>query len=83
MTPDTRSSVDPFTIAGITFHCWATDNGHRYEWRSDHLKSGRVSGSPLCWASISNRSLGKSFHNLKAAMFAAVTASRSEWRRAA
>ena len=35
MSTDTLAGAPPFKIAGVTFRCWITDEGQRFEWRSN------------------------------------------------
>lgn len=79
---DHLATSPPFTVAGVTFRCWVTDGGHRYEWRSTdgRCRVGRNVGNAMCWAIADGRVLGTHFASLKLAMIAAV---RAADRRAA
>lgn len=76
MATDYLSSAPVFTLVDVTWRCWVTDNGHRYEWRSEcgRLTAGR-SGAEY-WARADGRKCGESHHNLRAAMAAAMQAAR-------
>jgi len=41
---DRLSDVPSFSIGNVTWRCWVTDNGQRYEWRSTcgRYRVGRV-----------------------------------------
>lgn len=79
---DIRSSAPDFTCNGITFRCWITDAGGRYEWRSldGRLFVGRNVGSGTCWARAGRQRVGTAYRDLKTAMQAATLA---RWRAAA
>lgn len=75
-TADRLSSAPPFTLAGITWRCWVTDRGQRYEWRSEDgwLAAGR--SGPVFWARADGRWAGDRHPTLRAAMAAAIGAAR-------
>lgn len=77
MSPaDHLSSAPPFSLGAITFRCWVTDGGQRYEWRSEcgRFVAGR-SGAEF-WARADGRGAGDRHLSLRAAMAAAIAAGR-------
>lgn len=83
---DHRSTVPPFTVAGVTFVCWVVDDGvndlglpaTRYVWRSTcgRFAAGHryVNGRRLFWARGDGEVVGAEFPTRKFAMGAAVGA---------
>lgn len=60
---DHLADVPSFTVDGVTFRCWVTEQGQRYEWRSTDGRcfAGRNVGSATCWASVDRRMIGESY----------------------
>lgn len=77
MSRDRLSSAPPFTIGDVTFRCWITDDGQRFEWRSEcgHYVAGR-SGA-LYWARGNGRDAGHQHKSLRSAMEAAIASGRA------
>ena len=44
MSTDRLSTTPSFALLGVTWRCWITDGGHRYEWRSTcgRFRAGRT-----------------------------------------
>ena len=78
MTTDRLSSAPPFRIGNTTFRCWVTDNGQRYEWRSegDRIVAGRGDGA-LYWARIDGELAGADFPSPSSAMLSAMSRGRA------
>lgn len=76
MSGDYLSSAPPFTIGDVTWRCWVTDGGQRYEWRSEcgRFIAGR-SGAEY-WSRADGRPCGNQHHTLRAAMVAAIRRAR-------
>lgn len=74
---DHLSSAPPFSLGAVTFRCWVTAKGQRYEWRSEcgRFVAGR-SGAEF-WARADGRGTGDRHRSLKAAMEAAIAAGRA------
>ena len=72
MTPDRRSTVQPFTTYGVTFECWITADGQHLEWRSTcgRFQAGRDGGE--FWARSRGGDAGRQHASLKLAMEAAI-----------
>lgn len=73
MTSTDRLSEAPnFELLGVTFRCWITDDGQRFEWRSTcgRFRAGRVLA--VCWSRAGDRIVGKGFKTLRLAMEAAI-----------
>lgn len=73
---DHLSTVPVFSINGVTFRCWVTDAGQRYEWRSTCGRYSAGRSGKHHWASINRRVIGDQFASLKSAMQMAVSAER-------
>ena len=75
MSTDHPSTVDIFSIGDVTFRCWVTDDGSRYEWRSTcgRYRAGRNVGMASCWSMRDDRPVGHQYETLKRAMCAAVS----------
>lgn len=76
MNIDSRSTVPCFSVAGVTFECWVTDAGHRYEWRSTCKRAAAGRQVALCWAVVDGRRIGDQYETLRRAMLAAVVTMR-------
>lgn len=74
-----RLSVKPITVEGVTFHCYRTGI-LRSEWRSEDgvLTANRNTNRSTYHAGVNGDSVGRLFRSLKAAMGAAVKASKAK-----
>jgi hypothetical protein len=91
---DYRNSQE-FIVAGVIFHCWVTDDGQRYEWRSvcGRFRVGRRGYSKIerddgttelhthHFAVVDGREIGARFASLRQAMLTAI--SKAGLRKAA
>lgn len=67
-----RSSVQPFTLHGVTFECWITADGQHLEWRSTCGRFAVGRDGAEHWAKARGRIIGTRFASLKLAMDAAI-----------
>jgi len=70
MSADHLSSVPAFTTGAVTWRCWITDGGQRYEWRSTCGKFRAGRALAFCWARSGDRIVGKAYKTLSDAMHA-------------
>lgn len=68
-----RSTVPEFSIAGVTFTCWITEEND-YVWRSACGRTAVGRGGRTFWARADGQGLGTGYVTLRLAMLAAAKA---------
>lgn len=77
-TADHLSSAPTFSLGSVTFRCWVTDNGQRYEWRSTCGRYFAGRNGAHHWSSTDRNLVGSEFPTLKAAMQMAINVGRAK-----